>query len=362
MHTHTRAHTHTHTKHKHTAHTHALTLNTCTVVTVARLLQVGSLWGGDLDHDGQPNLQGWATLKQRRKRAMFRGVIGVPPCREVAPPLVFRQESPLPPGCAKLGGAAAADAVPQAEPFDAFPDWIRFSIDQVLAGVAAEEEETRAAAPENQSMDFGGRLYMADDLVLTFQLASEGMLGVNQRMHVQQHFELLSRKRCELMAFPGARPTALADPESSVPRGSTAGPSEGGASGEGGGVRGLRPRSGARSQKVAEGLNVSTESGECLHVTWPAWGGQRHTRYAVMALDTGKVEQLVGYWQEKGYPGAGNAVGEKARCVAAAALRKGQGLLLAVEELDEEEYCQHGQVMEERYFARYGEYPPGSYV
>jgi hypothetical protein len=123
----------------------------------------------------------------------------------------------------------------------------------------------------------------------------------------------------------------------------------------------LRPRRAKRARTAGGGSNVSRESEESIHVTWPSWAGHRHRKYAVIAVNARKVERLMGYWQGRGYPQKGNTKGDaaEAACIVAAAQRKGQGLLLIVQDTDLDEYDDRTEDREERYYERYGKYPFG---
>jgi hypothetical protein len=65
------------------------------------------------------------------------------------------------------------------------------------------------------------------------------------------------------------------------------------------------------------------------------------------------------YFQRKRYPRKDNAKGDagKIRAIVAAAHGKGQGLLLTVEELSADDYEDHRQDLEEKYWAAHGRNP-----
>jgi hypothetical protein len=87
--------------------------------------------------------------------------------------------------------------------------------------------------------------------------------------------------------------------------------------------------------------------------------GQRHWKYAVIALEKGNVEQLMEHRRKEGYPRMENAKGDaaKIRGIVAAAQRKGQGLLLTVEEIDEDDYEWHKERKGDMYYKIYGKHP-----
>jgi hypothetical protein len=317
------------------------------------LLQIAVLPGDLLGPDGQPNLQGWGHLKHGRKKFMFMGIMGSPLLPGNFLPVLLPTWWPLGPHFNFF--SAEPQGPPTAQDYAGVLDEVH------LDETKAELAERRAAAPAHQSLEFAGKLSMADDIAHTFQLASEGKLGVRQRKQVPGYF---SPGR-PLLSFPGMNLAALGKP-GKLPRGDQGGPSghppaEGGVSGEGGRVEDLRPWRAKRARTAGGGSDVSRESEESLHVTWPSWAEHRHRKYAVIAVDARKVERLMGYWQGRGYPQKDNTKGDaaEAACIVAAAQRKGQGLLLIVQETELDEYEDRREDREERYYERYGKYPYG---
>ncbi len=321
------------------------------------LLQVAVLPRDCLDPDGNPNLKGWGYLKHVRKKGMFMSIIGGPPLPRHVPVLLPTVWPADPRQNLSLPGAQRA---PTALDYAGVLDEVH------LAETEAELAERRAAAPEHQSVGFGGKLGTADDIAEIFQMASAGNLVARQGRQTQKSYgPYYTNTPEELLSYPGTNLAKLGNP-GRLPQGDRAGPSghppaEGGISGEGGSVEDLRPRCAKRARIADGGSNVSWESEESLHVTWPAWAGRRcqHRQYAVTALDAAKVEQLMGYWHERGYLRKPIATREaaEAACVVSAAHRKGQGVLLTVQETDPDEYEKRSKEREQKYYQKYGKRP-----
>ncbi len=324
-------------------------------MTSAFVLQVAILPETLRGPDGQPNLEGWAHLKHNRKKGMFLGIIGVPVRPQTLPYLV--------PMFAPGEELDALNVFFEGN-HGAAPRGFVGVLEEVTMGEEkAELAERRAAAPEHQSLGFGGKLGMADGIVATFQLASVGKLGFTQRKLALKHLDMIPTQGAEPQSTPGQRLVALGDPggPSQGDRGGPSGhsPAEDGVSGEGGNVGGLHSRRVKRARTTGERPSVPRESEESLHVTWPAWAGARETNYAVVVLDGAKVEEVAGYWQESGYPREDNAKGDaaEAACIVAAAHGKSQGLLLTVQEVPPDEYEIQKEYREDLYIVRYGKLP-----
>jgi hypothetical protein len=228
-------------------------------------------------------------------------------------------------------------------------------------------------------VDFAGRLERADDIALTFLLASEGKLGIMQRQKPRRYIKDGSRKLsipAELMKWRSAgitdpkklcledrrlrlcRPPAGRVPGESGRRaqapgkpGNTSAASEGGRAAEALGQTGNTSAAGAGTWA---GLCRPDE--ELRPDEWASWAGKREANYAVLALDRGQAEQLMEYRQKEGYPRKDNVRGDaaKALSIVAAAHCKGQGLLLTVEEVSADEYEEHRLDLAELHFEKYG--------
>jgi hypothetical protein len=206
-----------------------------------------------------------------------------------------------------------------------------------------------------------GKLKMADDTAVTSHLASERNLG-----------GLTSRD--DLLYCPGSGPSrrALAifcrEAEMEISnRHSPGRVSEeggrapncsppGGVSEEGGSAPESWSRREARAADTGSVEFNPTEKRALLGWSnyWNTW--RRRTKYAVIALDTAQAEQLMRYWQGRGHPQ--DTTTQDVRRVVAAAVRKGQGLLLTVEQATERQYSCWSDEKEELYHEAYREFLP----
>ncbi len=129
--------------------------------------------------NGQPTPEGWAHLKRGRKQAMFMEIIGMPR-RPVVPIASLRKggKRHRPPAEAQLQRGSAAQP--------------RADILQIpgSAGVApsspADEKPTR--------LDFMGKLDAADDIAVTFRLASQGELRPHPPTSATERSRLSSKE------------------------------------------------------------------------------------------------------------------------------------------------------------------------
>ncbi len=141
---------------------------------------------------------------------------------------------------------------------------------------------------------------------------------------------------------------------------------EDGVSREGGRAPLPHPPGADTSSPADEASEVRRQNEELLQGKWYYTRTPRSTRdrdkplaYAVIAVDKGLVEELMEYWQKEGYPQRDNAKGDAANAlrIAAVARRKGQGLLLTVEEVAEEKYKSHKEKKVNLYWNTYGRHP-----
>jgi hypothetical protein len=180
---------------------------------------------------------------------------------------------------------------------------------------------------------------MADNILLTFQLASHGMLRPNCRGEAQEMFRSYSKNRDRLLSSPGRR-AAHRQYLAKLSRGDgdkatrCQSPGRVALSGEGGRAspdsRHRRPRGSSPAARERSGDGAESEGPpETLPGEWPYLRGPSQARHAVISLDTAKAGQVMEFWREKGLPLRDTAV-EDAENIVAAAVKKGQGLLLTV--------------------------------
>jgi hypothetical protein len=305
---------------------------------IMSLLQIAALPQYFINSRGNPNGKGWVSLKRARKRAVFKGIIGVPCGTEAKiwperawPGFLFGWESGL----------------------DDFWYGPEAHAPQILPGV----ENTYPSSNERQLLQFWGRLGMAGKLALTFQLASKGELGPDRRRKTPGHAypqDLFSRKRVHvenpgILPWQGKKwrpgdppPQAVYEDDGEPPWKRK--PDDSAAAGE------------------ASAPASCTESEENLPGEWPSWSGYRDTDapFAVIALDPQKGKQLLRLWLETGYLQSADADGREAVGIVAAAVRKGQGLLLTVQEFSWDQYADHTDDKEREYEELYGKLPMDS--
>jgi hypothetical protein len=106
---------------------------------------------------------GWFRMGEMRKEAMFRGIVGAPPC--LGAESVSQQgalaKGDLPLACAAHPPAAAGPSTGQ------------LSSD---LQTHADGDDTGRVPRDDGHVEFAGKLDMADDIALMFHLASEGKL------------------------------------------------------------------------------------------------------------------------------------------------------------------------------------------
>jgi hypothetical protein len=306
-------------------------------------------------------VDGWTHLKAARKQAVFKGIVGALSCPEA-------ELAWLDPPWARLSlnwQPSANETDPAAEP-PAVPGPSRCQAD--ADHILAEMEKAGPGSEDPQHLKFGGVLEMADNLALSFQLASQGKLqGVKARKNAMRESRLFPLPKLRLGnpgRLPWERPRARSFgpvPQAiyDVERGEGESTSQW-----------RRRRPGLRFRTAEEASTSAGPSEEVLAGEWPKWAEFRENlKYAVVALDEEKAEQLNRYLQDRRETGEsemdswlhekGTTVGEKAATVIDAAVHKGQGLVLTVEEVDEFEYHERRDLMGERYFAYYGKHPYG---
>jgi hypothetical protein len=230
----------------------------------------------------------------------------------------------------------------------------------------AEVEKTTSTSQEPQFLTYTGRLDMAGDVAVTFQLASEGKLGVKLldtaptfqrasagKLGLKLHdkaptFQLPSARKLGVKVHDKARghcPIRSKEIEDAV-RGWTSG-------GVGMGrisradrrkylcqppSRGICKRVG-RAQRMRrlpkdicgpaeDALAMCEKNEEILQGEWASLGS-RHASYAVIALDNWETVHLMANWPDKQNH---THVEDEAAGIVAAAHRKGQGLLFTVEQ------------------------------
>jgi hypothetical protein len=420
------------------------------------------------DADGQPKmLTGWSHMVEYRKAAMFRAIVGAARCRgaESASLLKAKAKVDLSPGFAAQPPAAAGPSCTEGLPsgFAAqLPAAAGPSTEEMPSGSAAQlpaaagpsteelpsgfaAQPSAAAGPstgespldwqtwadgdemnhgqqDDGHLEFGGKLDMADDIALTFRLASEGKLEMVDDM--ARTFRLASegkpdmagnnaltsqldsewkvgaiRTRDDLLYYAGKRASfrALAklceEAEMDIStRQSPRTPSEEGGRAPNSHSPGTLCEEGARAPSGHPPGTVCEEGGrapescsrtrswwggraagrgslvldpteEKLLLGWsPHWDWWREGRYAVTALDPAQAEQLLRHLQEKAHLHNGQGrprditIIRDVRRIVAAAVRRGQGLLLTVQEATEREYRKRREEKEVLYYDVYREH------
>jgi hypothetical protein len=280
------------------------------------VLQVAALPPNLREPNGQPQPEGWELLKRARKRAMFMGIIGAPSTPE----------------------AEIASEQRASNRRNILAEWEKARQNMVEGqrrqNLAEVEMMSPTGSQNHHYLTFTGALDMADDLAVTFQLAAEGELGAGLR----------ERAREDVEAGPqvgdGAARRWTAPPHD--PRGFSRKhrrrelcqlPSTGGVAKTSGSVQRLRRRVPDVFRTVAKLTEMRKQNEEILQGEWPSVGGKREGKYAVIALDKWEVVHLMAYWPgEKGRQLT--PVEEAAACLVADAHRRGQGLLLTVDNCD----------------------------
>jgi hypothetical protein len=168
----------------------------------------------------------------------------------------------------------------------------------------------------------------------------------------------------EVSAEGGRPPQLLSQPADTSLPGDEA-PDEG-VSPEGGGATQLQTHVADTSPSGDEASDVRRHNEEVLQERWRdtrcrrSWAElEKRLPYAVIALDKGQVEQLMEYWHKEGYPQKDNAKRDAANAlsIVTAAQRKGQALLLTVEEAAGEDYKEHKEDKVNLYWNTYGRHP-----
>jgi hypothetical protein len=293
------------------------------------ILQIAALPQECINSRGNPNGEGWASLKRDRKRAVFKGIIGVP-------------SSPV-----RARGVPLAAGSPFAWRISLGDFWYgAANPGRILAG----KGKTGRSSVEQQYTTFAGPSGMAGEIALTFQLASKGQLGANRRPTPRHAYpeRLFFQTRLQMDTpwslpwqgderLPGdPPPQAIYEDDGEPPW-----------------HRQLEDNTAPEASASAS----CVESEENLQGEWPSWSGYRDEPCAVIALDPQKGKQLLRFWLETGYLQSADADGRDAVGIVAAAVRKGQGLLLTIRELSWDQYAVHTDAKKDDYKDLYGKLP-----
>jgi hypothetical protein len=200
----------------------------------------------------------------------------------------------------------------------------------------AEPENPFPGSEEHGPFEFVGKLDAAKDIMVTFQLASEGRLRAKLRPDARTRSQVRAEEidRAVQRWAAGCGELGKLSRQERRERLCQC-PQEREMFGMGDKAREMRRRRRESAGMTEESAEMCAHNEEILQGEWPSrpehFGPeQRRRKYAVIALDSWKTEQLKGHWPR------GNRdipVVEKGACIVAAAQGRGQGLLLTVETL-----------------------------
>jgi hypothetical protein len=264
------------------------------------------------------------------------GIMGgapFPPPRPLATPMPgtgeqgeLPAEPPVQPGFAtQLGAVAGAPAGVSAIGTGAGvlpPTYAYASLEEVA------ELDNIPGCEEHGPFEFVGKLDAAKDIMVTFQLASEGRLRAKLRPDARANTNIRAEKIDRAVQRWGAGCGELGKLSRQERRERLCQyPQKREMFGMGDKSRDMRRRRREGAGMTEESAEMCAHNEETLQGERPSWEGQRHGKYAVIALDSWKTEQLKGHWPRGKRE---TPVEEKAACIVAAAQAKGQGLLLTV--------------------------------